>query len=86
MILYGLLIFLCLAGILNLFLFQDYIKRIFSLAVAYSSFVMLMLLLFLKNENLNEMLMLMVSILMIFSVNLLIGIGIVKNISESKKN
>ena len=86
MILYGLLIFLCLAGILNLFIFQNYIKRIFSLAVAYSSFVMLMLLLFLKNENLNEILMLMVSILMIFSVNLLIGIGIVKNISESKKN
>ena len=86
MILYGLLIFLCLAGVLNLFIFQNYIKRIFSLAVAYSSFVMLMLLLFLKNENLNEILMLMVSILMIFSVNLLIGIGIVKNISESKKN
>jgi len=42
-------------------------------------------LLFLKNENLNEMLMFMVSILMIFSINLLIGIGIVKNISESKK-
>lgn len=83
---YGMLTFLCLAGILNLFIFQNYIKRIFSLSVAYSSFVMLMLLLFLKNENLNEMLMLMVSVLMIFSINLLIGIGIVKNISENNRN
>lgn len=85
MILYQMLIFLCLAGIFNLFILQNYIKKIFSLAVAYSSFAILMILLFLKNENLDEMLMLMVSIFTIFSTNLLVGIGIVKNISEAQQ-
>lgn len=83
LILYGMLIFLCVTGVLNLFLLQNYIKKIFSLAVAYSSFVILMILLFAKNENLNEMLMLMVSIFMVFSTNLFVGIGLIKNISES---
>ncbi len=86
MILYQLLIFLCVAGVANLFILQNYVKKIFSLAVAYSSFSILMILLFLKNENLNEMLMLMVSIFTVFSTNLFVGIGIVKNISEAQKD
>jgi hypothetical protein len=74
------------AGVANLFILHNYVKKIFSLAVAYSSFSILMILLFLKNENLNEMLMLMVSIFTVFSTNLFVGIGIVKNISEAQKD
>ncbi|MBU6139963.1 MAG: hypothetical protein KGP29_00195 [Proteobacteria bacterium] len=86
MVIYGMLIFLCSAGVLNLFLLQNYIRKIFSLAVTYSSFSILMILLFLKNENLNETLMLMFSIFTVFSTNLFVGIGIVKNISEAQKS
>ena len=84
LLIYGLLIFLCLAGLCGLFFFQEYIRKISCLSVAYSSFLILITLLSLKNVRLNEVLVIMVSILTIFSVNLLIGIGIARNIAEAQ--
>ncbi len=81
---YASLIGLCLAGISGLFLFQEYVKKISSLSVSYSSFLVLITFLALRNSHLNEVLVIMVSILAIFSVNLLIGIGIAKNIAEAQ--
>jgi len=83
-LIYGLLIFLCLVGLLGLFFFQEYIRKISCLSVSYSSFLILITLLSLKNTRMNEVMVIMVSILAIFSVNLLIGIGIVKNIAETQ--
>lgn len=83
-LIFGLLIFLCLAGLFGLFFFQEYIHKISCLSVSYSSFLIFITLLALKNTHLNEILVIMVSILAIFSVNLLIGIGIVKNIAETQ--
>lgn len=83
-VIYGLLIFLCLAGLIGLFFSQEYIQKISCLSVSYSSFLILITLLSLKSAKLNEVLVIMVSILAIFSVNLLIGIGIVKNIAETQ--
>ncbi len=84
LLIYALLIFLCLAGLCGLFLFQEYIRKISCLSVSYSSFLVLITLLALKNVRLNETLVIMVSILTIFSVNLLIGIGIARNIAEAE--
>ena len=84
LVIYGLLIFLCLAGLCGLFFFQEYIRKISCLSVSYSSFLILITLLALKNVRLNEVLVIMVSILAIFSVNLLIGIGIARNIAEAQ--
>ncbi len=84
LLIYGLLIFLCLAGLCGLFFFQEYIRKISCLSVSYSSFLILITLLALKNVRLNEVLVIMVSILAIFSVNLLIGIGIARNIAEAQ--
>jgi len=82
LLIYGLLISLCLAGLCGLFFFQEYIRKISCLSVSYSSFLILITLLALKSARLNEVLVIMVSILAIFSVNLLIGIGIARNIAE----
>jgi hypothetical protein len=79
-----LLIFLCLAGLFGLFFFQEYIRKISSLSVAYSSFVILFTLLALKSVLLNELLVIMVSIFTVFSINLLIGIGLANKIAEAK--
>ncbi len=79
----GLLIFLCLAGLCGLFFFEEYIRKISCLSISYSSFLILVTLLALKSARLNEVLVIMVSILAIFSVNLLIGIGIARNIAEA---
>lgn len=81
---YGLLIFLCLAGLCGLFFYQEYIRKISCLSVSYSNFLILVALLALKNAKLNEVLVIMVSILAIFSVNLLIGIGIARNIAQAQ--
>jgi hypothetical protein len=80
----GLLIFLCLAGLCGLFFFQEYIRKISCLSISYSSFLILVTLLALKSSHLNEVLVIMVSILAIFSVNLLIGIGIARNIADAE--
>ena len=84
LLVYGLLIFLCLAGLCGLFFFQEYIRKISCLSVSYSSFLILITVLALKNPRLNEVLVIMVSILAIFSVNLLIGIGIARSIAEAQ--
>jgi hypothetical protein len=84
-LIYGLLIFLCLAGLCGLFFLQEYVRKISCLSVSYSSFLVLVILLSLTNPRLNEVLIIMVSILAIFSVNLLIGIGIARNIAESQE-
>ncbi len=84
LIIQGLLIFLCLAGVFGLFFFQEYVQKISCLSIAYSSFVILFILLALKSTLLNELLVIMVSIFVVFSVNLLIGIGLANKISEAK--
>jgi hypothetical protein len=81
---HGLLIFLCLAGLCGLFFFQEYVRKISCLSVSYSSFLVLITLLALRSAKLNEVLVIMVSILAIFSVNLLVGIGIARNIAEAQ--
>jgi hypothetical protein len=82
-LIYGLLIFLSLAGLWGLFFFAEYIKKISCLSVSYSSFLVLVTLMSLKNAHLNQVLLVMVSILVVFSVNLLIGIGIARSIAEA---
>jgi hypothetical protein len=78
---YALLISICLSGLLGLFLFQEYVKKISCLSVSYSSFLILVVLLSLKNNKQNEILIIMVSVLILFAINLLTGIAIAKNIS-----
>jgi hypothetical protein len=84
-LIYALLIFLVLAGLWGLFFFKDYIKKISCLSVSYSSFMVLITILSLKNLHFNQVLVVMVSILVIFSVNLLIGIGIARAITEARE-
>ena len=81
LLIYALLISICLAGLLGLFLFQEYVKKISCLSVSYSSFLILIVLLSLKNNKQNEILIIMVSVLILFAINLLTGIAIAKNIS-----
>ncbi len=81
----ALLILSCLCGILGLFFFGEYIKKISCLSVSYSSFLVLIVILSLKSDKMNETMIIMVSILAIFAVNLLIGIGIAKNIAGERE-
>lgn len=81
----ALLILSCLIGLLGLFLFQEYVRKISCLSVSYSSFLILIVALSLGNEKMNEVLVIMVSILAVFAVNLLIGIGIARNVAAEQE-
>lgn len=81
----ALLILVCLSGIFGLFVFEEYIKKISCLSVSYTSFLVLIAWLAFRNEKMNEVMLIMVSGMVVFAVNLLIGIGIAKNIAGEKE-
>ena len=83
---YLLLVFVCVCGLCGLFIFNDYVKKIASLSVAYSSLITLILIIAYENKILNDLLYFFISVLLIFSINLMIGIGIIKNIGEVVNN
>jgi predicted Na+-dependent transporter len=77
----GLLILLCLSGLGGVFFFREYVRKISCLSIAYSNFLILIVFISLKSSNFNEIMMIMVSILVVFSVNLLIGISLVRSVA-----
>jgi hypothetical protein len=79
---YSLLIIVCLLGLSGLFIFNDYIKKISALSVSYSSLIVLLLLISYSNNILEKILTFFISLLLIFSINLMIVLGIIKNIGE----
>ncbi len=81
----ALLILCCLAGILALFLSQEYVKKISCLSICYTSFISLIAVIALRNEKQNEVMLILVSLLVVMAVNLLIGIGLAKNIASERK-
>jgi len=69
-----------------LFIFNDYIKKISALSVSYSSLIVLLLLIANSNNILEKILTFFISLLLIFSINLMIVLGIIKNIGEIDDN
>jgi hypothetical protein len=84
LIIYFLLVLAIISGLFGLFFYQEYVKKISCLAVAYSSFLALLVILSGKSSQANELILIMVTILIIFAINLLIGITIISNINKSK--
>jgi hypothetical protein len=73
-------------GLSGLFIFEDYIKKISALSVSYSSLIVLLLLIAYSNNILEKILTFFISLLLIFSINLMIVLGIIKNIGEIDDN
>jgi len=74
---------------LGLFLFDGYVKKISALSVSYSSLVILLAIIVYNGSNnfvddamLKKILSFFISLLLIFSINLMIALGIIKNIGE----
>ena len=85
-IIFTLLIIICLIGIFGLFYLNDYFKKIAYLSVSYSAFIVLISYLARKNILIDEIMTIILSIMILFSINILIGIGIAQNIKRNKKN
>lgn len=73
-------------GVFGLFYLKDYFKKIAFLSVSYSSFVVLISYLARKNILLDEITTVILSIMILFSINILIGIGIAQNIKKNQSN
>jgi len=80
-----LLISLFTTAIGGMFLVKNYIKKISLLSVAYVSFVILFFILAQNKILAKEAASLVAVIFTVFSINLLVGIGLVKNISGGSK-
>ncbi len=83
---YFLLVLVCVCAIAGLFIFKDYQKKIASLSVSYSSIIILLSLIAYQNNLLDKILSFFISLILIFSINLMIAIGIIKNIGETNLN
>ena len=77
-----LLVFSIALGLFGLFLYRSYLKKICCLSISYSSLIILMILLFKDSEKSSELFPAIVTILIIFSVILATGIGIISNASK----
>lgn len=83
----SLLIMVVIIGVVGMFFYQEYLKKICCLSISYSSFLLLMIILSFKNsDKFSVILTIMVSILIVFASSLFIGINIAKNIEDNKKD
>lgn len=85
-VIFILLILICMIGVFGLFYLKDYFKKIAYLSVSYSSFIVLISYLARKNILLDEIMTVILSIMILFSINILIGIGIAQNIKKNQIN
>ena len=69
-------------ALFRLFLYDNYLKKISSLCVVYSSLLLLLILFFRENAQNKELFLSITYILIIFSLILASGIAIMANISE----
>lgn len=69
-------------GLFGLFLFNDHLRKISCLSIAYSSLIILVIFLFRNSERSKELFAFIVTILIIFSIILAIGIGIISNTAK----
>lgn len=77
-----LLILLPILALGGMFLVRNYIKKISLLSVSYVSFIILFVVLSQNKILTREMTSIAAVIFTVFSINLMVGIALVKNISE----
>jgi hypothetical protein len=77
-----LLILLSILALGGMFLVRNYIKKISLLSVSYVSFIILFVVLSQNKILTREMTSIAAVIFTVFSINLMLGIAMVKNISE----
>lgn len=83
---YSALLILCFFGLAGLYFFDDYIKKISSLVISYSSLIVFIFTLSIETLNFYNVVKIIISLLLIVLLNLVVGITIIKNISETSNS
>lgn len=83
---YSMLLILCFLGLMGLYFFNDYIKKISSLVISYSSLILFIFTLSIETSNFHNAIKIIITLFLIALLNLIVGIAIIKNISETSNN
>jgi hypothetical protein len=83
---YSMLLILCFLGLMGLYFFNDYIKKISSLVISYSSLIVFIFTLSIETSNFYNSIKIIITLFLIVLLNLIVGITIIKNISETSNN
>ncbi|MFT5703465.1 MAG: putative membrane protein [Rickettsiales bacterium] len=81
-ILIFLLIFSSVAGLAGVFYCKNYLKKISCLSVAYINLIIIFIIFVKNSEKASELLGMVTTILILFSITIAVGIGIIANISK----
>ena len=69
-------------GLFGLFFYSDYLKKMSCLSVAFISLITLFVILARNNYKSNDLYIIIGTIIIIFSISLITGIGIIANIAR----
>ncbi len=81
-ILVFLLIFSLVSGLIGVFYYDNYLKKIACLSVSYTNLIIILIIFSKNNEKASQLFEIITTMLILFSITLAIGIGIISNISK----
>jgi hypothetical protein len=85
-ILIFLLIFGIIAGLLGSFYCDNYLKKISCLSASYTNLIIMLTIFAQNSQKASELFSIITTLLILFSINLAVGICIISNIAKLKQN
>ncbi len=81
-ILIFMLIFSLVSGLVGVFYYENYLKKIACLSVSYTNLIIVLIIFSKNSEKASQLFNIITTILILFSITLAIGIGIISNIAK----
>jgi len=80
------LIFILIAGLIGVFCYDNYLKKIACLSVSYTNLIIILIIFSKNSQKASQLFSIITSLLILFSITLAVGIGIIFNIAKLKEN
>jgi hypothetical protein len=80
------LIFILIAGLVGVFCYDNYLKKIACLSVSYTNLIIILIIFSKNSQKASQLFSIITSLLILFSITLAVGIGIIFNIAKLKEN
>jgi hypothetical protein len=84
-ILVFLLIFSLVAGLVGVWFYDNYLKKISCLSVVYTNLILVLIIFSKNSEKASQLFTIITTIVILFSITLVVGIGIISNIARLEK-
>ncbi len=81
-----LLIFVLIAGLVGVFCHDNYLKKIACLSVSYTNLIIILIIFSKNSQKASQLFSIITTTLILFSITLAVGIGIIFNIAKLKQN